>query len=424
VQAGKPGLACGLPRVLDAAAPPVATLGSAAAKGLYGSRVSVEKSSRGPHWRYGATDGGSVIESIEVSGFRTLRQVTIPLGPGITVLVGANNSGKSNVMAVLGLLYATARSGNLLGALSLIGGASAFSRGANLAFKLIVQFRDGDKQATYEVGLPATETLSYVTPTESGRAARNEEGGFVLPRGSGIVVDRSAGAGLRHWSAHPNVPAPVAALHRALSGIVVRDLSVPALRESSAIRAGVVLERDGRNIAAVLDELDPDLREGVERDVKAAASEVKRVLTRNAAEPGKKIVGVQETNGGVFTADEMSDGLLLFIGLSVSMALTDGVSLIGIEEPERGVHPRRLRDLLDLLKRVTERGRQVVLTTHSPELLDEFRDQPESVLILDRDETGTHVTRLSDRADWISDLQDKPLGDIWYSGILGGVPKK
>ena len=134
---------------------------------------------------------------------------------------------------------------------------------------------------------------------------------------------------------------------------------------------------------------------------------------------------MQETDGNVFTATEMSDGLLLFVGFAVSAALAGASSsVLAIEEPERGVHPRRLRDVVDLLRNVTKSGRQVVLTTHSPELLNDFRDQPESVLILDRDDSGTHVTRLSDRSDWSSELKDKPLGDIWYSGILGGVPRK
>ena len=45
-----------------------------------------------------------MITEIEVKNFKTLRDVRIPLSPGITVMVGANNSGKSNALAVLKLL--------------------------------------------------------------------------------------------------------------------------------------------------------------------------------------------------------------------------------------------------------------------------------------------------------------------------------
>ena len=134
-------------------------------------------------------------------------------------------------------------------------------------------------------------------------------------------------------------------------------------------------------------------------------------------------MGVEEQDGRVYGAEDMSDGLLLFIGLAVAAQLKGQGGILAIEEPERGIHPRRLRDLIDNLLRLTKSGTQVVLTTHSPTLLDEFRDTPESVLIFDRDDTGTHVTRLSDRKDWAEELQKGlPLGDLWYSGVLGGVP--
>ena len=365
-----------------------------------------------------------MIESIEVAGFKTLRQVTIPLAPGITVLVGANNSGKSNILTLLGLLHATARMGNLSSALDVVcGPGSALTRGGTGEFRVSVRFRHQGLLARYAIGLPALESLEYTVDGNSREVHRTPDGMFLIPEGGG--VGGPVGLGLLQWSGQPTVPAPVAALQRALTGIVVRDLSVAALREPSLTRPGVELERDGRNLGAVLDDLNPDLRENVDRDVMIAAPEVKRVLARNAAQPGTKVVGVQELDGNVFTASEMSDGLVLFVGYSVSAALAGGTSsVLAIEEPERGVHPRRIRDLVDLLRHVTQQGKQVVLTTHSPELLNEFRDQPESVLILDRDDNGTRITRLSDRSDWLAELQDGALGEIWYSGILGGVPRR
>ena len=365
-----------------------------------------------------------MIESIEVTGFKTLRQVTIPLAPGITVLVGANNSGKSNILTLLSLLYAAARTGNLSSALDLVcGPGSALTRGGNGELKVSVRFREGGGTASYAIGLPSLESLEYTVDGASHSARRAADGMFSFPDGGGAAGP--VGVGLFNWNGQATVPAPVAALHRALTGIVVRDLSVAALREPSLTRPGVELERDGRNLGAVLDDLNPDLRDLVQRDVMNAAPEVKRVLARNATQPGTKVVGVQELDGSVFAASEMSDGLVLFVGYSVSAALAGGgASLLALEEPERGVHPRLIRDLVDLLRNVSQQGRQVVLTTHSPELLNEFRDQPESVLILDRDESGTHVTRLADRPDWVAGLQDQPLGEIWYSGILGGVPHR
>jgi predicted ATPase len=132
---------------------------------------------------------------------------------------------------------------------------------------------------------------------------------------------------------------------------------------------------------------------------------------------------VEEKGGAVYGAEDMSDGLLLFIGMTVAAQMkAETPCVLALEEPERGIHPRRLRDLVDYMLRLTKSGVQVVLTTHSPTLLDEFRDSPESVLIFDRDEKGTHVTRLSDRPAWARELGGASLGELWYSGVLGGVP--
>ena len=366
-----------------------------------------------------------MIESIEVKGFKTLRDVTILLAEGITVLVGANNSGKSNIVKLFELIAATARIGDFRKAATLFGGLeSLVTRGDKPQMSIVVNFRDRDSIATYRLGWePDCEVVSYsIGGGAEVQVARDDQGRYKLP--GGASAGGPVGFGLRMWSSQDDAPAPVSALQRALINIIVRDLSVPAMRAPSPTRRGAELGRDGLHLAAVLDDLNPDLLDAVGREVRTTAPEIKRVLARNADEPGTKIVGVVEGRGEVFTANELSDGLLLFIGLSVSVALAGSArSVLAIEEPERGVHPRRIRDLVDMLKDAAVRGSQVVVTTHSPELLNEFRDQPESVLILDRDESGTHVIRLSDREEWVAELQDKSLGDIWYSGVLGGVPR-
>jgi predicted ATPase len=217
-------------------------------------------------------------------------------------------------------------------------------------------------------------------------------------------------------------------LSHLMRAISVHDLSVAALRAPAFIQQGAVLGPDGWDVAAVLDNMAgeaPSLRDAIDETVRRAAHEVKRIVTRPGPQPGTKVLGVEEKDGRVYGAEDMSDGLLLFIGLAVAAQLKAGTQgVLAIEEPERGIHPRRLRDLVDHLLRLTKSGMQVVLTTHSPTLLDEFRDSPESVLIFDRDDQGTHITRLSERPDWVKELKGASLGELWYSGVLGGVPAR
>jgi predicted ATPase len=349
-----------------------------------------------------------LITEIEVKNFKTLRDVKIPLAPGITVMVGANNSGKSNALAVLKLLTQTERldvdrstkkGSRFQDAVDALGGpGSVYTRGGIGPLAVTVR-------ASCEGELVERR---YEDPREGKRpmGAREKE-----PIYLNVVVS----------------PAPSQEkLSRFLKASAVHDLSVASLRAPSVVQPNVKLGPDGRDVAAVLDLLageSPSLRDEIDAVVRNAAHDVKRVVTRLGSEPGTKVLGVEEKGGAVYGAEDMSDGLLLFIGMTVAAQLKlETPCVLALEEPERGIHPRRLRDLVDYMLRLTKAGVQVVLTTHSPTLLDEFRDTPESVLIFDRDEKGTHVTRLSDRPDWAKELAGAPLGELWYSGVLGGVP--
>lgn len=328
-----------------------------------------------------------MITEIEIQGFKSLRNVTLPLSPGITLLVGANNSGKSNVLQVLQLLGDSAARG-LRQALAERAGASAalFTRGAHRA----------------ELAVRSAAERRNPEPTYS-------------------IAWEAKGADVRESGRGSTTASRLAAARTV-------DLAPVALRAESVPAPGVRLESDGRNLAAVLDQLSntqPAVFERIFRAVHASASEVTRIVMPSVGTAGAKVVGVEEGARGVFPASEVSDGLLLLIAVATVIELAGGgPGLLGIEEPEKGIHPRRVRDVVDHLRRVAQNGTQVVATTHSPLVLDEFRDSPESVLILDRDDSGTRVTRLSEHPDWSEDLaREGRLSDLWYSGILGGVPR-
>ncbi len=330
-----------------------------------------------------------MITEIEVKNFKTLRDVRIPLAPGITVMVGANNSGKSNALAVLKLLAERERQG-WSNALNALGGWSyILSRDATGPLKVSAK----SSALFYQLYQPSKEEDRLDTLMGSHDESRN---------------------------------ADTSTLQGFLRATTVHDLSVASLRKPAVVHRGAKLGPDGLDAAAVLDVLageQPRLRDAIDEAVQRSAHEVRRVVTRPGPEPGTKVLGVEEKDGRVYGADDMSDGLLLFIGLAIAAQLkADTPRILAVEEPERGVHPRRLRDLVDQLVRLTKSGVQVVLTTHSPTLLDEFRDSPESVLIFDRDDQGTHITRLSERPDWARELKGASLGELWYSGVLGGVP--
>ena len=131
-------------------------------------------------------------------------------------------------------------------------------------------------------------------------------------------------------------------------------------------------------------------------------------------------------------AENLSQGTLYVLALLTLVFDPAPPAIICIEELDRGVHPRMLREMRDLLYRLSypkETGSQkppvqVIVTTHSPYLLDLFRDHPEEVVITEKHGAAARFTRLDQCADLTNVLSSGSLGDLWFSGVIGGVPEE
>jgi predicted ATPase len=125
-----------------------------------------------------------------------------------------------------------------------------------------------------------------------------------------------------------------------------------------------------------------------------------------------------EENGFTIPATRLSDGTLRYLALLAILLHPNPPPLICIEEPELGLHPDILPTLIDLLKEAAQKT-QIIITTHSSDLVDALSDMPEAVLVFDKYQGSTTVTRLNkeDLADW---LEDYSLGQLWNRGHIGG----
>ncbi|ABC24543.1 AAA family ATPase [Rhodospirillum rubrum] len=125
--------------------------------------------------------------------------------------------------------------------------------------------------------------------------------------------------------------------------------------------------------------------------------------------------------GGRFTipASRLSDGTLRYLCLLAILLDPAPPPLLCIEEPELGLHPDILPTLADLLKEASERT-QVIVTTHSDGLVDAMTDRPEAVLIAEKNENGTTLTRLDGETlkPWLAKYR---LGELWTRGGIGGT---
>ncbi len=135
-------------------------------------------------------------------------------------------------------------------------------------------------------------------------------------------------------------------------------------------------------------------------------------------EGGSVQVFIQEGDR-IIPAARLSDGTLRYLCLLAILCHPKPPPLICIEEPELGLHPDILPTVADLLKEAAERC-QLIVTTHSDVLVDCMHDEPENVLVAEKDENGTRLKRL--KADELKPWLEKyRLGELWMSGDLGGT---
>lgn len=215
----------------------------------------------------------------------------------------------------------------------------------------------------------------------------------------------------------------------------VFNLDPPSIAAASKLENTLDLEEDGGKLATVLTSLqdkEPELFEELNRTLIKWLPEYDRVLLRTESGGNRSFLLRTAKGRHAVPSDKLSDGTNISMALLTICHLPKPPKLLGLEEPDYGLHPRLLRHLKDALLRLTNpkalgierEPTQVVVTTHSPYFLDLFRDELESIVIVKREELSSTFARLKDMPHLDDILKGSPsLGDVWYSGALGGVPE-
>jgi predicted ATPase len=117
-------------------------------------------------------------------------------------------------------------------------------------------------------------------------------------------------------------------------------------------------------------------------------------------------------------ANRLSDGTLRYLFLMALLLDPTPPPVICLEEPEIGLHPDILPTIAEMLIAASERT-QLIVTTHSDALVSGLSEYPESVIVCERDNKGSHLRRLEPNQlrDW---LKNYTLGDLWRMGEIGG----
>ena len=193
-----------------------------------------------------------------------------------------------------------------------------------------------------------------------------------------------------------------------LAGIRFLDL-VPDRMRQPAFPGQTVLGDRGENLPTVLREIcaNPERRETLAEWIRELTPmDVQDFEFPTDPTTGRIQVVFREANGRRVSAYSASDGTLRFLALLAALLGENPAGLYFFEEIENGIHPSRMRLLIDLIESQTEKGRcQVIATTHSPDLLALVNDRTfENTSIVYRDENSEHgiirrVTKLPKAAE-------------------------
>jgi len=256
-------------------------------------------------------------------------------------------------------------------------------------------------------------------PTDQGTAVAWDEAGKQTGK-IGAGRDRSYLSFFRDERLYP----PLSLFSKEVQSWAFFNFLPPLMRSPSPVRKEIQVQRWGENLSVVLHALQtehPRRFAEVEDILKTIIPEVKELSTGlTEHETSQTYVRLHEKSLKIpIPAWEMSDGTLHLLAYLAVLLSPDPPPLMCFEEPENYVHPRLLELIVDLLKGVSERA-QVLVTTHSPYLVDHL--ELEDLAIVEKKEGRTQVKIIEDKETMREVLEALTLGEIWFSGSIGGVP--
>ena len=355
---------------------------------------------------------GPFLRKLAIRNYKSIETCQVTLKP-LTVLVGRNGAGKSNFVDALHFVT-DALVTSLDHALKFRGGIEDVRRrsgGHPTNFGIKLEFTlPSFRCATYGFEIAAREKGGYAVKTEDlevrdhvkrvvAEFHRNEAAVTarldtrvleVLPP---LVPDRLYlvnAAGLPEF--RPAYDALVAMGFYNLNPETMKDLQTPD--------AGEILHGDGSNIASVISRLAARHPHTLHRITEYLTDIVPDIesVERVPAGPKETIQFTQKVQGAgylrKFYASSMSDGTLRALGALVAVTQFAGseqpIKLVGIEEPEKALHPAAASSVMEAFREAASQT-QILVTSHSPDLLDQLQFDSDGLLIVTWDNGSSRI---------------------------------
>ena len=371
------------------------------------------------------------IERLHVRGFRSLADVVLCPVAGANVLIGANGSGKSNFVHFFNMLSWMLKSRRLAEFVSREGGADDQLHGGSDTTPRLeaeITIRTDTGRNDYRFSLVYAHPDQLLFSDEAFRYSRDDfesEAGWIH-LGAGHREAQIVRAGQGN---HPGLAA-----NRQTAWTVthlLRDCAAYQFHNTGATSnfkktwdAGdhAYMRTDGGNLAAILYRLE---HEDLDR-YELICRHIRRVL------PGFDCFQIEEQYGKValrwrsrlfnktYGAHLTSDGSLRFFALATLLNLPREMlpGVLVLDEPELGLHPKAITLVADMIRTMVD-GRQIILATQSPLLVDAF--DLDEVFVLEMRDGRTKLTS-PDSAQLQTWLDAFSVGELWQKNLLGGRP--
>jgi energy-coupling factor transporter ATP-binding protein EcfA2 len=404
-----------------------------------------------------------MLESFGIKEFKSYRDASLRLAP-LTVLIGANASGKSNAIEALRLLSWIAQ-GNKLGSIryavqeadrSVRGkvadlgfrGSRFFSLSCNTTyhewnhFEIKIDLRDDDDLhiqderltgPTSSVPLYEVVSASHGTSSDIRVAYNNFARGGKKPQvtcSDQIAVMLQLKSSARFESGHRRsqtiIPDITGKYEKLLSDMLFLDPRPFAMRDYS-FKTEQRLAEGGKNLSGVLFNLCEELhaRESVLEFIRRLPEQDIQTIDFIETPRGEVMIKLTETFGRMnaeYDATLLSDGTLRVLSIAAAVLSAARNSLVVIEEIDNGVHPCRAEQLLSSISRIAkQRGLRVLISSHNPALLDALPDDavPDVVFCYRSPEDGSsQLMRLRDIPDYPELIAQGSVGHLMTRGLI------
>lgn len=351
------------------------------------------------------------MDYIQIKGYKSIKEARIDLAP-INILIGANGSGKSNFISFFDFL----------------------NRLYNRNLKEYIALKGGENKLLHK-GKKITDEISFKMEFNNGANGysaklKSAANGFVFIEENLIYTGNSWDINKYETEAciksSPIYRARyIKEYFEGLRKYHFHDTSInsPFTHDSNILNDTYYLYENGMNLSAFLCDINQTNKIVYNMIIKTIQSVAPYFSDFFFAPNNNNYIRLQwkdKYSDVVFGANDLSDGTLRFIALSVLFLQPKLPDTIIIDEPELGLHPSAITKLAAMIKSVADKGCQVIIATQSTDLISYFT--PEDIITVDQIDGETKFNRLSSEKlnKW---LEDYTIDDLWKRNIIiGGQP--